>query len=124
MSLYYVQKLLYQVNRDPEAWARYKNDFNALISTYDLTAEEIDAIKQPDLGFLYALGVNGQILVHYAALHGIAWPDYIEALRTGLKTYGPVRAGVYAETGYEGVERHTAALKAQRAAAAAPVEEC
>lgn len=114
MSLYYVQKLLYQLNRDPDVRWRYDNDFNALIETYDLTEEEIAAIRKPDLGFLYVLGVNGQLLVHYAGLKGIAWPEYIEALRDGLKTYGPVREGVYAETGYEGVENHTAAILARR----------
>ena len=114
MSLYYVQKLLYQLNRDPDVRQRYDNDFNGLIEAYDLTEEETGAIRKPNLGFLYVLGVNGQILVHYAALRGIAWPEYIDALRAGLQIYGPVRGGVYAETGYEGVESHTAAVLARR----------
>ena len=114
MSLYYVQKLLYQLNRNPDVRRRYDNDFNGLIETYDLTEEETTAIQKPNLGFLYVLGVNGQILVHYAALRGIAWPEYIEALRDGLKAFGPVREGVYAETGYEGIESHTAAVLARR----------
>ena len=45
------------------------------------------------------MGVNGQILVSYAALRGFAWTDYIAALQDGLERFGPVRAGVYAETG-------------------------
>ncbi len=114
MSLYYVQKLLYQLNRDPDVRRRYDNDFNGLIEAFDLTEEEATAIRKPNLGFLYVLGVNGQILVHYAALRGIAWPEYIEALREGLQTHGPVRDGVYAEIGYEGVESHTAAILARR----------
>ena len=114
MSLYYVQKLLYQFNRNPDVRRRYDNDFNGLIEAYDLTEEETTAIRKPNLGFLYVLGVNGQILVHYAALRGIAWPEYIEALRDGLQTHGRVRDGVYAEIGYEGVESHTAAILARR----------
>ena len=114
MSLYYVQKFLYQLNREPDVRQRYDNDFNGLIEAYDLTEEETGAIRKPNLGFLYVLGVNGQILVHYAALRGIAWPEYIDALRAGLQIYGPVRGGVYAETGYEGVESHTAAVLARR----------
>ena len=118
MSLYYVQKLLYQLNRDPHVRKRYEAELDELLAEYDLTAEEIQAIKAPDLGLLYVLGVNGQILMHYSALHGIAWPDYIEALRQGLKKYGPVREGVYAETGYGGISAHDEALKARRGAEA------
>jgi hypothetical protein len=35
-------------------------------------------------------------------------------MRQGLRQYGPVREGVYAATGYEGVEAHDARLKAER----------
>ena len=69
MSLYYVQKLLYQLNRDPYTRQRYETDLDGLLSTYDLTAEEIRAVREPDIGLLYVLGVNGQLLMHYAALH-------------------------------------------------------
>ncbi|MDP6388880.1 MAG: aromatic ring-opening dioxygenase subunit LigA [Alphaproteobacteria bacterium] len=116
MSLYYVQKLLYQLNRDPHVRKRYDSELDELLTEYDLTAEEIQAIKALDLGLLYVIGVNGQILMHFSALHGIAWPDYIEALRQGLKKYGPVREGVYAETGYQGIAAHDEALRARRAA--------
>ncbi len=70
-----------------------------LLKTIDLTYKEIEAIKAPDLGLLYVMGVNGLILVSYAALRGFAWPDYIAALQNGLERLGPVRTGVYAETG-------------------------
>jgi len=63
---------------------------------------------------LYVLGVNGQLLMHFAALHKIEWTDYLERMRVGLKTHGAVREGVYASTGYEGVEAHDARLKAER----------
>ncbi len=52
--------------------------------------------------------------MHFAALHRIDWPDYLERMRQGLKDHGPVREGVYAVTGYEGVETHDARLKAER----------
>jgi hypothetical protein len=44
------------------------------------------------------LGANGQLLVHYAALLGMPWVDYIAAMRAGVSRHGPVRAGVYAMT--------------------------
>ena len=96
MSLYYVQKLLYQLNRDPELRRRFDSDADSVLKSYALSAEEIDAIRKPDIGLLYVLGVNGQILMHYAAMRGFEWNAYIEAMREGVRRHGPVRAGVYA----------------------------
>lgn len=98
MSLYYLQKLLYQLNRDPETRARYHADLDGLLGDYDLTDEEIGAIRGGDTGLLYVLGVNGQLLMHYAALCGIEWDDYLESMREGVRKHGPVRAGLYAMT--------------------------
>ena len=44
------------------------------------------------------LGVNGQILMHFAAFCGVEWADYLQKMRDGAKRYGPVRAGIYAMT--------------------------
>jgi hypothetical protein len=98
MSLYSVQKLLFKLNRDPEIQARFKSDLNGLLNDFDLTDEERHALREPDIGLLYVLGVNGQILMHFAAFSGIAWPDYLEAMRRGVRDHGPVRAGIYAMT--------------------------
>jgi hypothetical protein len=96
MSLYYVQKLIYQLNRDPEVRRRFAADREALLAGYELTPEELEAIRRPDIGLLYVLGVNGQLLMHYAALCGFEWNAYLEAMREGVRRHGPVRAGVYA----------------------------
>jgi hypothetical protein len=96
MSLYHLQKLLYQLNRDPALRRRFDSELEALLAQYELTDEEIAALRQPDVGLLYVLGVNGQLLMHYAAMRGFAWADYIEAMREGVRRHGPVRAGVYA----------------------------
>ncbi len=98
MSLYYVQKLLYQLNRDRHTRKRYDDDFDGLLEEYELTEDETAAIKKPDIGLLYVLGVNGQILMHYAALRGYAWNEYLDAMRQGVADHGPVRAGLYAMT--------------------------
>ncbi|MEE2983550.1 MAG: aromatic ring-opening dioxygenase subunit LigA [Pseudomonadota bacterium] len=95
MSLYYVQKLLYQLNRDAHARERFEVDIDALLDDYELTNEEIEAIKQGDIGLLYIMGVNGQILMHYAAMRGYAWDEYLESMRTSLREHGEVRAGLY-----------------------------
>ena len=96
MSLYYLQKLLYNLNREPALQARFKADRASVLADYDLNAEELKALTDPDVGLLYVLGVNGQLLMHYAALVGQSWDEYIAAMRAGVKQYGPVRAGIYA----------------------------
>ncbi len=95
MSLYAVQKLIYQLNRDPQARTQFEEDRERLLSQYELTEEEAGAIRSPDIGLLYVMGVNGQLLMHYAALRGFEWSAYIEAMREGERKYGPVRTGLY-----------------------------
>ena len=99
MSLYQLQKFLYVLNRDELAQQAYRNDIDGLLETYDLSDEESGALKQGDIGLLYVLGVNGQILMHYAAFLGIEWFDYLDMMRKGIDRYGPVRDGIYAMTG-------------------------
>ena len=96
MSLYYVQKLLYQLNRDAELRRRFAADMEAVVAGYELTAEEREAIRGADIGLLYVLGVNGQLLMHYAALRGLDWSAYLAAMREGVRRHGPVRAGICA----------------------------
>ena len=99
MSLYYLQKFLYVLNRDEGAQKKYQNDLEALLGDFDLTDEEADALRKGDIGLLYVLGVNGQILMHYAAFLGIEWFDYLDMMRKGIEEHGPVRAAVYTMTG-------------------------
>jgi len=99
MSLYYLQKFLYQLNRDERAQEKYRSDLDNLLAEYDLTDEEATALRDGDIGLLYVLGVNGQILMHYAAFLGIEWFDYLDLMRKGIAKHGPVRDGVYAMTG-------------------------
>lgn len=95
MSLYQVQKLIYELNRDPKIRDRFEQNRDDLLAEFDLTDEELSAIRKPDIGLLYVLGVNGQLLMHYAALHKYPWDDYLSAMRDGVKEHGPVRAGLY-----------------------------
>ena len=95
MSLYYTQKLIYQLNRDPVLRRRLEQDMEGLLAESELTDEERNAIREPDIGLLYVMGVNGQILMHYAALRGYEWNAYLEAMREGERKYGPVRTGLY-----------------------------
>ena len=98
MSLYYLQKFLYNLNRDARLQQRFGDDREALLAEYVLTGEELEAIRAGDIGKIYVLGANGQLLMHFAALLGMPWADYIEAMREGVRRHGPVRAGIYAMT--------------------------
>ncbi len=98
MSLYQMQKFLFDINRDPAVQQRFLAERTQVLSVYDLTPEERDAIIAGDIGLLYVLGANGQLLMHYAALLGMEWSAYIAAMREGVRKYGPVRAGLYSMT--------------------------
>jgi hypothetical protein len=91
-----LQKLLYELNRDPLLQQEFTADRESVMSRYRLTDEEAEAIRTDDIGKLYILGVNGQILLQFAAWRGFAWDDYIQAMKTALAKYGQVRGGLYA----------------------------
>ena len=96
MSLYALQKLLYELNRDPAVQEAFITDREAVLSRYRLADEEAEAVRQDDVGKLYILGVNGQILMHFAAWRGLSWDEYIQAMKDGLVEHGEVRGGLYA----------------------------
>lgn len=98
MSLYATQKFLYELNRSESLQAAYRADRRAVLDPYDLADDEVDALVEPDIGRLFHLGVNGQILMHFAAFQQIEWQDYLQRMRDGIARYGPVREGVYAMT--------------------------
>jgi hypothetical protein len=98
VSLYQLQRFLYDINRDPRVQQRCRADLAAVLEQYELTSEERGALAAGDIGLIYVLGANGQLLMHYAAFLGMSWPAYIQAMREGVARHGPVRAGVYAMT--------------------------
>jgi Aromatic-ring-opening dioxygenase LigAB, LigA subunit len=93
-----MQKFLYDMNRDPGVQHKFHADPQGLLAAYDLDAEERAAIENKDIGLIYVLGANGQLLMHFAAFLGMPWADYIAAMRDGVARHGPVRAGVYTMT--------------------------
>ncbi len=93
-----MQKFLFDINRDRELQEQYRADAAAVLGRYPLEDEERRALETGDIGLIYVLGANGQLLMHFAALLGMPWADYIAAMREGIARHGPVRAGVYAMT--------------------------
>jgi hypothetical protein len=98
MSLYQMQKFLFDINRDRALQEQFRADRPGVLARYELSVEERAALEGGDIGLIYVLGANGQLLMHFAALLGMPWADYIAAMRTGISRHGPVRAGVYSMT--------------------------
>ena len=96
MTLYTLQKLIYEVNRDAGVREAFTADREGVLSRYRLSGEEAEAIRTDDIGKLYILGVNGQILMHFAAWRGFSWDEYIQAMKDALAEHGQVRDGIYA----------------------------
>jgi hypothetical protein len=95
MTLYALQKLIYELNRDSGVQEAFTADRERLLAQYRLSDEEAQAVRSDDVGKLYILGVNGQILMHFAAWRGFAWDAYIQAMKDALAEHGQVRAGIY-----------------------------
>lgn len=91
-----MQKVLFDVHRDADARAGFLHDFDALIGRYELSDEERLALRNRDIGRIYVMGVNCQILMYLASALGIGWSDYLQLMRDGVRDHGKVRAGVYA----------------------------
>jgi hypothetical protein len=98
MSLYQLQKFLFDINRDRDLQRQFRADPSGVLDRYALGDEERRALEAGDVGLIYVLGANGQLLMHYAAFLGMPWADYIAAMRSGVSRHGPVRAGVYVMT--------------------------
>ena len=80
MSLYQLQKLIYQVNRDPSQRERFLQDPAAFVKAYELTEEEKSAAINVDVRKLYTLGVHSLLLRPFTLLHKVSNEDYIKAL--------------------------------------------
>jgi hypothetical protein len=87
MQAYNVQKLIFHMNTRPAVYERYGSDRAALFAEYKLTAAEQDYIETMNVGALFEMGVQPQLLAPFAGRENIAWPDYIK----GMETPGPLR---------------------------------
>jgi len=81
MSLYSVQKVLFHLNKNAVARARFKSERDALLAEYTLTEEERRALAEADVGGLHLMGVHPLLLAPFAGRSGLKWPDYLAALQ-------------------------------------------
>jgi Aromatic-ring-opening dioxygenase LigAB, LigA subunit len=81
VSLYTVQKLLFQLNNDAAARKRFAQERDALLAEFALTDEERRALAEADVGQLHLMGVHPLLLAPFAGRSGLEWPDYLAALQ-------------------------------------------
>ena len=81
MSLYALQKLIRDVNRQPQSREAYFQSPGRFAERYDLAQRERDALLQLDMGALYGMGVHGLLLRPFTILHKVAEGDYLKAIR-------------------------------------------
>jgi hypothetical protein len=81
MSLYRVQKLLFQLNNDAAARSRFARERDAMLAEYALSGEERRALAEADVGQLHLMGVHPLLLAPFAGRSGLKWPDYLAALQ-------------------------------------------
>jgi hypothetical protein len=80
MSLYQLQKLIYEVNRNSDRRDTYRADQAGFVACYQLTPEEQQAIVELDVRKLYQLGVHPLLLRPFTLLHRVSNEDYAKAL--------------------------------------------
>jgi len=95
MSLYYIQKHLFNFNNDHEYRDRYEKESIDVLSRDLLTDDELKALAEKDIGLLHVLGVNRQILMNYAIRLGYDDDQFVQALNDGIEKYGPIRDSNY-----------------------------
>ena len=81
MSIYALQKLIRDVNRDPKLRESYFAAPERFASEYELTDPERSALLAVDLTKLYGLGVHGLLLKPFSILHSVSEPDYLRKIR-------------------------------------------
>ena len=80
MSLYQLQKLIFDVNRNPNRRDAYRADKAGFLARYDLTPEEQAAIADLDMRKLYTCGVHPLLLRPFTLLHRVSNEDYAKSL--------------------------------------------
>jgi hypothetical protein len=81
VSLYGLQKLIREINRNPAIRARFEQAPEALLAEWELTADERAALIGRDYGRLYRMGVHGLLLRPFSILHGVPEPEYLGLIR-------------------------------------------
>jgi hypothetical protein len=81
LTVYALQKLIREVNRNPQTRQAFFASPAQVALGYDLSDAERAALVNRDYGALYRFGVHGLLLRPFSILHSISEPDYLRAIR-------------------------------------------
>jgi Aromatic-ring-opening dioxygenase LigAB, LigA subunit len=81
LTIYALQKLIREVNRNPQTRQAFFDAPTQVACGYELTDAERAAFVNRDYGALYRFGVHGLLLRPFSILHSIPEPDYLRAIR-------------------------------------------
>jgi hypothetical protein len=80
MSVYQVQKLLFNLHNDLELKQKYKESPDEILKRYDLADAELKALLEPDVGSLYRMGTHTYLLWAYGTLMGVKPEVYFKQI--------------------------------------------
>lgn len=83
MSLYQVQKLMFQLYNDLELRKRYLEAPEEVLERYELSGEEIEALRQVDAGKLYRMGAHTFLLWQFARIMKLDPAVYFQQIQGG-----------------------------------------
>ena len=81
MSLYQVDKLLFQLFNDLELQNKYRRDADAVLKRFDLQEHELKALREVNAGDLYRMGAHSFLLWQFARLMGLKPAAYFKQVR-------------------------------------------
>ncbi len=90
MSVYYVNKVFYKIETEPDFLNKFRNGVDEALQGFRLTSGERDAIKAGDIETLYRMGVHA-FLLNVLARHELCGLDRASYLRR-IKRLGPGEA--------------------------------
>lgn len=81
MSLYQVDKLLFQLFNDLDLQHQYKQNAAAVLQRYDLKDNEIKALREVNAGELYRMGAHSFLLWQFARMMELSPAVYFKQVR-------------------------------------------
>jgi len=86
MSVYQINKILYQTDNDPAFRKRIMEEPDAVLNEFRLSEEERVALTSGAVGKLYQMGVHTFLLNHLYRyeLFGINRDNYLKRIREGM----------------------------------------
>ena len=90
MTDYWLSKMIYDMQQQPQLAAQYRSDMDAVIDRYSLSPDVREALHNDDLSVL-APRVNAYLLRFYFQIRGMPEQDFIaglRALKQGDKAHG------------------------------------